>query len=138
MLDHHSRNGAIGLLLADDSSVIRRAVKWFLDATPQVAVLGEATTFAETLTKTAQLKPDTVLMDLHMPDENTFDPCFIREQLLRAAKRVLIMSVWNDEESKALAVRYGSSVLLDKGNLASELVPTILATKNLLGGLANR
>jgi hypothetical protein len=33
--------------------------------------------------------------------------------------------VWNDEQAKALAKRFGARVLLDKVNLYSELIPAI-------------
>lgn len=44
-----------------------------------------------------------------------------------SARRVLAMSFWNDEESKALANSYGAEVLLDKARLGLELVPAILS-----------
>jgi DNA-binding NarL/FixJ family response regulator len=36
---------------------------------PDLAVIGEAATFAETLELVDGLKPDIVVLDLHMPDE---------------------------------------------------------------------
>jgi hypothetical protein len=39
---------------------------------------------------------------------------------------LLAISVWTDEETKATAEGLGAITLLDKMNLASELIPTIL------------
>jgi two-component system response regulator NreC len=117
---------AIGLLLADDSDVIRRAVAQMLQAQTGVRILGEARSFAEIFRMVADLKPTVVLMDLHMPDDREINPALVRTQLQLSAKHVLAMSFWNDEQSKALAESYGASTLLDKSTLASELIPAIM------------
>jgi hypothetical protein len=40
---------------------------------------------------------------------------------------LLAMSVWNDKETVSLAQSYGAVKLLDKGELASVLIPAIEA-----------
>jgi two-component system response regulator NreC len=117
---------AIGVLLADDSDVVRRAVAQVLKAQTGVRILGEARSFAEVFQMAANLKPTVVLMDLHMPDDRDINPALVRTQLRHSAKHVLAMSIWNDEESKALAESYGASVLLDKSTLATNLIPAIM------------
>jgi DNA-binding NarL/FixJ family response regulator len=74
----------------------------------------------------ADLKPNVVVIDLHMPDERGFSPDFIKSQFLLSTNHLLAISVWNDEQSKALASRYGAKAFLDKSNLGSELIPAIL------------
>jgi len=64
-------------------------------------------------------------MDLHMPDENAITPQEVKSRLSYDF-RVLGMSVWNDEETKELAENLGAVVLLDKMDLASTLIPTIM------------
>jgi DNA-binding NarL/FixJ family response regulator len=73
----------------------------------------------------AALKPDVVVMDLHMHDEREFDPVLSKSHFLGCAKHVLAMSVWVDQESRARAADYGAAKLLDKSRLASELIPAI-------------
>jgi hypothetical protein len=67
-----------------------------------------------------------VLLDLHMPDEKEFSPALVRSQLSEAGAQVLAMSIWNDEEARALAAIYGALALLDKATIASVLIETIL------------
>jgi DNA-binding NarL/FixJ family response regulator len=117
---------AIGLLLADDSDVIRRAVAQMLQAQTGVRIIGEARSFAEIFRMVADLKPTVVLMDLHMPDDREINPTLVKTRLQLSTKHVLAMSFWNDEQSKALAESYGASTLLDKSTLASELIPAIM------------
>ena len=63
---------AIGVLLADDADVIRNVLMQMLGTQPEIHILGEAKTFAETLEMTATLRPTVVLMDIHMPGERDF------------------------------------------------------------------
>jgi len=116
---------AIGVLLAEDAEIIRNVLTRMLGTQPEIRILGEAKTFAETLKMTATLKPDVVVMDVHMPGERDFSANFIKVELLSSAKHVLAMSLWNDDESKAVAQSYGASTLLDKSTLASTLIPAI-------------
>jgi len=108
---------SIGLLLADDSNVARHAIRRLLEE--------EAVCFADVIRMAAALKPDVVLIDLHMRDEREFDPASTKSHLLGCAKHILAMSVWVDQESRALAADYGAAKLLDKSHLASELIPAI-------------
>ena len=114
------------VLLADDSDLMLRMIGRLLQEEAGVELLGQAKSLAQTLQMTAQLKPQVVVMELHMPDETTFEPEFIRSQLLHSAKHIVIMSVWNDEEAQALANSYGAASFLDKNTLSSTLIPVIL------------
>jgi DNA-binding NarL/FixJ family response regulator len=62
----------IGVLLADDADTIRSFVTLMLGTQPEIHIVGEAKTFAETLEMTATLRPAVVLMDIHMPGERDF------------------------------------------------------------------
>jgi DNA-binding NarL/FixJ family response regulator len=114
------------VLLADDSDLMLRMIGGLLQEEPGIELLGHAKSFAQTLQMTAELKPQVVVMDLHMRDETTFEPDFIRSKLLRSAKNIVIVSVWNDEKSQALANSYGATSFLDKNTLFSTLIPAIL------------
>ena len=122
----------VTLLLADDADVIRKTLRNFLEEEPAIKLLGEATNFAETISMTAALKPDVVLLDLHMPDDHSFNPEFVKANLSGA--RVLAMSLLNDyeteEETRRIAESFGAVGLLDKSKLHNELIPAILQTQN--------
>ncbi len=117
---------AIGVLLAEDSDFVRSAVKRLLEAEPNIKLVGEAVNFSQTLQMATDLKPNVVLLDLHMPDEREFSPAHVRSQLSEAGAQVLAMSIWNDDEAQALAASYGAVAFLDKATIASILVPAIL------------
>jgi CheY-like chemotaxis protein len=87
--------------------------------------VAEATSFAETLQLAAGLKPDVLLLDLHMRDEREYSPELVKSQILLHTKCVVAISLYNDDDARALAESFGAHVLLDKMKLYSELIPAI-------------
>jgi two-component system response regulator NreC len=117
----------IKVLVADDNEIVRSALVRMLNADADLAVIGEAANFEETLKLVDVLKPDIVLLDLHMPDERNYLPQSVKLQVLENVGCILAISVWNDSEAKALAEQFGAKALIDKAHLFSELIPTIKA-----------
>jgi DNA-binding NarL/FixJ family response regulator len=78
----------VSVLVVDDADVIRKTLRNFLKGEPAVKLLGEASNFAEAISMTAALKPDVILLDLHMPDDRSFNPEFVKANLSGA--RVLV------------------------------------------------
>jgi two-component system response regulator NreC len=115
----------IKLLLADCSDAMRSAIRQLLKKELGIEVVGTATSFAEGLQLSAALKPDVLLMDLHMPDEREYPPELVKSQVLLHTKCIIAISLWDDDESKVLAERFGAHVLLDKMKLYTELIPAI-------------
>jgi len=113
------------VLLADDSDLMRAAIVRLLKEEPSFELVGEAASFAVTLQLTAALKPDVLLLDMHMRDEREYPPQLVKSQVLQNTKCILAISVRIDEEAKALADSFGAEVLLDKTKLFSELIPAI-------------
>jgi DNA-binding NarL/FixJ family response regulator len=116
---------SIRLLLVDDSDVMRAAIRKLLTKELGIEVVGAATSFAEAIALTAALKPDVLLMDLHMRDEREYPPELVKSQILLHTKCIVAISLSNDSEAKALAGRFGAHVLLGKMKLYSELIPAI-------------
>jgi CheY-like chemotaxis protein len=116
---------SIRLLLVDGSDIMRAAIRQLLTKELGIEVVGTATSFTEALALTGALKPDVLLMDLHMSDESVCSPALVKSQALLHTKCIVAMSLWNDEEAMALAEGFGAHVLLDKMKLYSELIPAI-------------
>jgi chemotaxis response regulator CheB len=131
---YDSNFNPVTVLLADDADVIRRTVKRFLEAEPSIRIVGEAINFKQTISMAETLRPDVILLDLHMPDGDQFKPAFVKNQLSRCGSRVLAISLsgdyQNDEECRVLAESFGAVALLDKSLFYDELIPAILSQKN--------
>jgi DNA-binding NarL/FixJ family response regulator len=114
---------SIRVLLADDHESVRTAVSRLLKSDPEIELVAEAASFVQAVQLTAELQPHVVVIDLHMRDEGHVSPLAIKSSLADA--KVLAISIWNDDDAKALAHSFGALTLLDKINLAHELIPTI-------------
>jgi DNA-binding NarL/FixJ family response regulator len=117
---------AISVLLADDTTIVRKAIRELLDSSPGIKVVGEAADFNETLRMIEALKPNVVVMDLHMPGEVAVTPTELKDRLSLDASSLLAISIWSDTESHALAESYGASRLLDKMGISATLIQAIV------------
>ena len=109
------------VLIADDSEIMRAAIRRTLEEERKIVVVGEVSSFADTMQKIADLKPEVLLLDLHLPERRNLTPALVKSQL--ATVRTVAVSFSNDNDSKALAESYGAVALLDKMSLYTEMVP---------------
>jgi DNA-binding NarL/FixJ family response regulator len=58
------------ILLVDDHPSFRRMLRTFLELNPNWEVCGEASDGCEAVTKTNELNPDIIIMDMSMPNLN--------------------------------------------------------------------
>jgi DNA-binding NarL/FixJ family response regulator len=114
----------VKVFLADDAEVIRRAIRMLLSGRDDIAVVGEASNFLETIQKTAELHPDLIILDLNLPDRDRIPSTEVRG-LLNGA-RVLAMTFGTDDLDEGLLDSIGAIKLLDKMDLGEQLIPTIL------------
>jgi DNA-binding NarL/FixJ family response regulator len=111
------------VVLADDHTVMRKAIAGLLHTDPGIQILAQASTFAQTLELVSKLHPHILVLDLHMKDEMAMTTAQLNSGL--KGSRILAISIWNDDETKSFAKAIGADVLLDKSNLADELIPAI-------------
>jgi DNA-binding NarL/FixJ family response regulator len=105
----------VRVLIADDQQLIRAGFRMILAAEPDIEVVGEATTGAEAVALTRELRPDVVLMDIRMPE---LDGIEATRRILapnRAAETsVLILTTFDLDEYVYDALRAGASGFLLK------------------------
>lgn len=122
----------IRVLIADDAEVVRRTLRRFLECEPSVEVCGEAVNFSQTLELTTSLKPDVILLDLHMPDGHSFESASAK--LRSTSSRILAMSLSHEDgETQIIAKSCGAVAVLDKATLCDELIPAIHRVSGLYG-----
>ena len=113
---------SLTVLVADDHHFVRRSIRSLLETDLEIRVVAEAATLEEAMQRTAEFKPDAVVLDLHM-GEITFEPPEVKAAF--AGARLIAISAWEDEENGILADTYGAVILLDKMTLAQSLIPAI-------------
>jgi DNA-binding NarL/FixJ family response regulator len=116
---------SIKILIADDSEIVRRWIRHVLSTQTEMAIVGEAASYAQTIQMACDLEPHVVVLDLHMPDETYFPPSQVKSFLNRGSQ-ILAISVWDDEYSRESAESIGATVFLGTMNLTNTLIPTIL------------
>ena len=115
----------ITVLLTDDKEAVRNSIRMLLESDPEIRIVGEAANFQQAIQSATDLKPQVVVMDLHMPDASSINPQEIKSLLKKLEAQVIAISFWNDEGTQALAESLGAVTLLDKMKLATELIPAI-------------
>ena len=114
------------VLVADDHPMYRYGLRTLLEATPDLEVVGEAATGVEAVTAAAKLKPDIVVMDLNMPGLNGIDAT--RAILgVNPGTGVLVLTMFDDDESVFAAMRAGARGYLLKGADKDEIARAALA-----------
>lgn len=138
MTDHTS--SAVRVLLADDQALLRATFKLLLDATPDIEVVGEASTGVEALQRVRSEGADVVVMDIRMPDMDGIEATrqINADETLDGVK-VLVLTTFETEELVVEALRAGASGFLGKGVQPAALIDairTVAAGESLLSPLA--
>jgi DNA-binding NarL/FixJ family response regulator len=118
----------IKVLLAENSELMSKCIVRLLKEESDFDVVGVATNFGQAMQMRSDLKPDILLMDLHLPQKRDFTTDFVKSQLCSVP--MLAISAADDDEARALAASYGALTLLDKMNLYDELIPAICGANN--------
>jgi DNA-binding NarL/FixJ family response regulator len=115
----------IRLLIADDHPVVRSGLVRLLSGT-DIEVVGEAASPNEALDLAARHKPDVIILDIRMGNDDCFD---VVEKLRRdePASAIVILSTYDNSSYFAKAVTFGVSDYLLKGASRQQLIATIRA-----------
>jgi DNA-binding NarL/FixJ family response regulator len=113
-------------VLADDHTLVRAGIRALIEQLPTVKVVGEAKDGREALRLVKERKPDLILMDVAMPGLNGL------EATARVSKefpdvKVIILSMYANEEYVREAINSGAAGYLVKRGAATELERAITA-----------
>ncbi len=111
---------AIRVVIVDDHPVVRRGLRALLDTLDGIEVVGDAGDGEAALEQVRLNAPDVVLMDLHMPGMDGIEATRrIREE--SAGTAVLVMTMFDDDETVITAVQAGARGYLVKGAEQEEI-----------------
>ena len=93
-------NCANSVLIVDDSSTVRSAIRKFLEVCMQMRICGEASNGVEAIAIATERKPGLILMDLSMPSMNGIEAASVIKK--KAPEPRLSGSTWSYPKLKAL------------------------------------
>src|SRR5439155_19546890 len=116
----------IRLVIADDHTFYREGIRTILHMVAGIEVIGEAATGEEVIAQALEQQPDVILMDIKMPGLNGIEAT--RQILLRRPQtKVLVVTMFEDDDSVFAAMRAGARGYLVKDADKEELVRAIQA-----------
>jgi two-component system, NarL family, nitrate/nitrite response regulator NarL len=119
----------IRVLIVDDHTLFRSGIKLLLQRQDGFEVVGEAGDGLEGVKRAKQLKPDVVLLDLHMPGTSGLEAIpLLREEAPQA--EVIMLTVSEDAEDLLDALRAGARGYLLKNIETDFLLDSIRRAVN--------
>ena len=116
----------ISILIADDEPSFRGGLRALLKSADDLTLAGEAASGEEAVRLSALLQPDVILMDIHMPDVNGIEAA---RRILNTSPHIgiLMLTMFEDDDSIFAAMRAGARGYLLKGALKAEVLRAIRA-----------
>jgi DNA-binding NarL/FixJ family response regulator len=116
----------IRVLIADDHPHFREGLRALLLSTDEVDVVGEADDGEQTISLATQLQPDVIVMDLQMPRVGGIEAT---RRITRHSPHIsiLVLSMFEDDDSLFAALQAGARGYLLKGALKAEILRAIRA-----------
>lgn len=114
----------IRVLVADDHAVLRSGLKLLINSQADMQVIAEASSHDEALTKSRELKPDIVVLDMTMPGGTGVQ---VIATLAREcpATRVVVLTMHDDATYFRLAMAAGALGYVTKKSADTELLDAI-------------
>ncbi|RED53818.1 response regulator transcription factor [Aestuariispira insulae] len=118
-------NDKVRIVLADDELVIRKLVSALIEQT-EFELVGVAADGAEALTMCKQLKPDVLLLDIHMPG---FSGIRTLKNLFESGDMPIVILLTAEDQTDIVddCFRYGAKYRVNK-NSRMDTLPDVIRT----------
>lgn len=116
----------IRLLLVDDQSLFREALRTLLSIQPDFELVGEAADGRQAVALAAAVRPDVVLMDLRMPVMGGVEATS-RIAARAGGPRVIVLTTFDEDAEVFAALRAGAVGYLLKASSSEKLCGAIRA-----------
>jgi DNA-binding NarL/FixJ family response regulator len=116
----------VRIMLADDHTLIRDAIRHLVNGAPEFELVGEATNGKECLTRVVELCPDILVLDIAMPEMNG-------EQVTRELRhrlpdlKIVALSGYTDRQFVRAMTKAGAKAYVVKSASGRELIHALRA-----------
>jgi DNA-binding NarL/FixJ family response regulator len=129
----------VRVLIADDHEQFRAGLRALLASAPDLELAGEVGNGESAITLATELQPDVIVMDLQMPGVGGIEAT---RHILHSSPHisVLVLSMFEDDDSIFAALQAGARGYLLKGALKAEILRAIraVATGEAIFGPSSR
>jgi DNA-binding NarL/FixJ family response regulator len=115
----------ITVLVADDHNVVAQGLQWMLASSPEIEVLGVATSAEEALARATSESVDVVLMDLNFGSGMSGIEAIRLTKAAAPETRVIVLTMYKDASTIADAIRAGADGYMSKVAARDELIHAI-------------
>jgi DNA-binding NarL/FixJ family response regulator len=112
------------ILIADDSTTVRRILKMFLQEREDIKVCGEAANGFEAVEKAKMLRPDLVLLDLAMPGMNGAAAASVLKKMM-PEMHIIVFTMFSENIGRAMTDAIGVDLVLSKPDGMKALVEAL-------------
>jgi two-component system, NarL family, response regulator DevR len=112
------------VVVVEDHPAVSAGVERLLGAEPDLEVAGVAIGYAEATPLAESLRPDTTIVDMHLPDGNGIR---LTQELLerKLTGSVVVYTAFADDAVSLAALVAGAAAIVSKGGLGNELVDAV-------------
>ena len=114
----------IRILLADDHTILRKALREIIEKQHDMTVVGEAKDGVEAMEKAEELAPDIILMDIRMPIVDGVKAI----RLIRAQDKqvgIVVLTMYHSEQFAFEAIKAGAQGYIPKDAELDDLLAAI-------------
>ncbi|MFH1755994.1 MAG: response regulator transcription factor [Candidatus Latescibacterota bacterium] len=114
----------IRVVIVDDHTLVREGLCRLLESEQDIEVIGQTGLGQEAVKLCKKLKPDVVVLDYSLPDMDGLETTINIKQLEIAAK-ILILTMYANEEYAIRLIRAGAAGFIVKGAPPEELLAAV-------------
>jgi DNA-binding NarL/FixJ family response regulator len=116
----------VRVVVVDDHPLFRQGIGALIRDSPETELAAEAASGEEAVARCAEVEPDVVVMDVHMPGVGGVEAT---RQILRARPQtaVVMLTMMEEDDSVFAAMRAGARGYVLKGAQPAEIMRAVLA-----------
>ena len=112
------------VLIVDDSARVRKRIAALLSESPLIRIVGEAGNGREAVEAVDHTRPDTVILDIHLPDQNGI--ALLKQFKARYPEmEVIMLTNLDDPRYRQACLNLGADHFLNKAMEFEKIVATI-------------
>jgi DNA-binding NarL/FixJ family response regulator len=114
----------IKVILCDDHALIRRGIRDTLSDSEDIEVVGEAGDYGELRALLRDKSCDVLVLDINLPGRSGLDVLHVLKEE-GSTLRVLVVSMYPEDQYAMRALKAGASGYLNKGSDAAQIVAAV-------------